>query len=370
MPDLIRLVHNSTAGLTRLTKTFRILWGTKLQSKKDSNHQPMPTSRSSPPAMCTEALPQTGAKETDCENASGISKRQVDMKIQQIAVKGVRASSTKSSWCVHDSVLQQYDIDPAQLAPLLTPTPKSQQHSAEKSCSPETPSGKKGTKRRAAGTPSVISLFEAIAKSPQNAMTSTSSAEAPKEKRQKVMEGTPTTLPVANGKVGGGREPPKKRIRLESEPLNTRSQDISKLFSPAGTSATPRHQEVIVIDDFDPVSSSTNMKENPSLSRSSNVIPVELTTTAVMPTCKKPVVNRSTAQNAKPAPTVLNTPTQTMKLTALLSNENCLQECTNQQTEEMVRGGGGGGVRERINWKELIQNSKTDGKVVVTAEIH
>ena len=325
--------------------------------------------------MSTEALPQTGAKETDCENASGISKRQVDMKIQQIAVKGVRASSTKSSWCVHDSVLQQYDIDPAQLAPLLTPTPKSQQHSAEKSCSPETPSAKKGTKRRAAGTPSVKSLFEAIAKSPQYATTSTSSAEAPKEKRQKVMEGTPTTLPVANGKVtstGGGREPPKKRIRLESEPLNMKSQDISKLFSPAGTNATPRHQEVIVIDNFektDPVSRSANTKENPFLSCSSNVIPAELTTTAVMPSRKMPVVNQSTVQNAKPVPTVSNALTQTMKLTALLSNKTCLQECTNQQTEEMGRGGGGG-VRERINWKELILNSKTDGKVVVTAEIH
>ena len=352
MPDLICMVHHNTAGLVKLIKTFQLHWGTVLQSR-------MGTNPGSKDLSLVGVSPQAVvARESECENTSRISKRQLEKKIQQIAVKEVRAPSTKSTWYVHDSIIQQYKINLTQLAPLLPATPKSQ-NSTEKSSSPEgplaTPVSKKGTKRKVTGTtPSVKALFEAIAKSPQNAATTT-----PKEKKLKLMP-----LPASEGirkaasADGGSIEPPKKRIRLESLSLKSpQAGTTPQCVFPAGV--RPNHEEVIVIGNTEMTASASSSVD---MTGSSSSKP----TVSVTPSCKVP-----TLRNALQPPSS-NTLTQPAKCVGAGGNAKCLQELTNQQETEVSTGGGE--VKEPklyIDWQKLNKSTNSNSnKVTVVAEIH
>lgn len=341
MPDLIRHIHNNVSGLAKLVKTFQTHWEGVLQGKVGTN------SGSQDPSPEVTSPP---ARENECDKTCRISKRQLEKKIQQIAVKEVRAPSTRNTWYVHESILEKYKIDSTQLAPLPPLTPKSHV-STTKSCSPEallsTPVNKKGTKRKATGaihTPSIKDLF---AKSPQNGVVGTT----PGEKRLKFTpssaSGGSEKAPSTTGCVKGSSEPPKKRIRLESQSL--KSPDIGTRPHPVKNS-----NEVVVIDDSNeaaPVPLSTGTcSVNPAVS--------------VTPS-RKPL----TARNSfKPPPLDGNTSTQTAEHEPGDSAPKCLQEVTNRQETE---GSGDSEGKQSIDWQKLNKyTSSHSNQVTVIAEIH
>ena len=339
MPDLITLVHNSPMGLSRLVKTFRLHWGRKILESRDvSTPSPPPF-----PSAGAVTSPPTSRKETDYENACGISKRQLEMKIQQIASKGVRPPFTRSVWTVHDSVLQHYKIDPSCLIVHLPPTPKSQNGGEKQSPTPDaicvTPSNKKGTKRKMDGPPTVTvkSLFEAIAKSPQTAKMAT--LEGPNDKKRKIQDMLPAT---ENGRALPVEllEPPDKKLRLE-----TKSVDPS--IQPKAMNPVLPPEPVIIIHSDD--TEEAIIPPNPSNTKE----------------------NHSHSLKRLPAATLLKqaTPTSTLPTTEQFNppiSTSSLQERTNQL--------GGCSVEEEmkphINWQELLQNSHTRNIIVTTAEIH
>ena len=166
MPDLVRLVHGSATGLVRLIKAFRTHWGAKMSA-------PAGGEVGRGPGEATPTNPE------QLEQQSGISKRQLEFKIQAMAVKEVRAPHYRPLWYVHESVFKTYGLDPSTVMPLVPqaspavamqrppPPPMLLHGKASSSSSPETPSlVKKGLKRKTDGIQTVKALFETISKSP------------------------------------------------------------------------------------------------------------------------------------------------------------------------------------------------------------
>ena len=304
MPELIRLVHGSAMGVGRLIKTFRVHWGRKVLT---SSSEPS-SSNSSEPILET---PNSHQKDTTkYENASGISKRQLEIKIQSIAIKESRPPHSKPVWCVHDSVLQRYGIDPQEITPLVSP-PSQTTCDRPKMMSPETPCSngvKRGIKRKTDGTPSVKTLFEALAKSPAN-------CKAPKE--------TKTAL------EGASKHTPAQVVHPPSTSPPTKKARLNTNESPAPSG------EVIVIQSDDSLESSNNVKENMSadLSNATSIIVTSHPTTL---------------------------PSSPNKLTKI--HLGALQECTNALGSECEEP-----VEQAIDWQKLLLNRN---KVVVSADIH
>ena len=357
MPDLIRLVHENPAGLNRLIKTFRMHWGAKVMAERDKSKADNPLVVSSAqPNTEVPKTPKTPQGQPDYESASGISKRQLEMKIVKIAAKEQRATSYKPLWYVHDSVLRQYGIEASTittLVPLASPFAKLQLCDREKTklTSPETPcsgNAKKGMKRKVGSTPSVKSLFEACAKSPKI------NTEPPKEKKPRLVTATELSSSSKSASV---------------DPLHPNtSQSLLTQFHSQTPSNKPMHplptctdqrcpaggsQEVIVIltDDSpdalpdNPISKIENKVTNPA-------------TTCTSPTAPPPQSAAAICKLPKPLP-----PKQ--------PHSNALQERTNQPPRQ-----GAATVLQmevqlppeyRIDWKKLLANSN---KVITNADVH
>ena len=105
------MVHKSPFGLARLVRTFRIFWG----KKKTEASLPLLDSAS-----------QEGKENLDYETLSGISKRQLAAKIQQIAVKEARLPDPVKRFYVHEHVMQQVGTGKVQSLP-ATPAPVNQE---------------------------------------------------------------------------------------------------------------------------------------------------------------------------------------------------------------------------------------------------
>ena len=423
MPDLIRLVHHSTVGLMKLIKTFQTHWATVVRSKAGASSATPACHDRRSSSVSSEASPQVVIlKEGE---GSGISKRQLERKIQQIAVKEIRPPSAKNMWYVHESVLKQYNMDSSKLlVPLL---PQANQNSTEYSSHPEapfsTPVGhKRGTKRKTGGTtPSVKTLFEAIARSPP-IITPTHN-----QKRLKL-----TPSPAAGvGKSASAVEPTKKRIRLESLSLNSPPPPVvgatsgSSSPSPAPPCASVgevRSEDVIVIDD-NSFSSALQLEKQSSSDSAGHYQPT-LTPSRRIPLETTPFRNGSCVQSpviTTPAPATENSDLkkagdQMMTVTECLqrlanqhvttggrgeigqnlqeqhamvvtaegeggggggrknmTSTKCLQELTNQHASTGDKGGGGGRVekKQHIDWQKLNDSTLSNStKVTVIAEIH
>lgn len=102
----------------------------------------------------------------DYENASKISKRQLEKKIQAIAVKEIRPPITKAVWYVHDAVLKQYGLETENFAPLVpNGSPFLSEKSVEQALvTPETPNQQKVSKRKSGYVGK--SLLHFLSKSP------------------------------------------------------------------------------------------------------------------------------------------------------------------------------------------------------------
>ena len=112
MPDLIRLIHKSAIGVGKIIKTFRTHWGAKISTNPPST--PLPdvldsTPKSNPNATLFQ----------EYANASGISKRQLEKKIQAIATKETRPPLNRSVWYVHETVMKQYGLSKENFVPLV-----------------------------------------------------------------------------------------------------------------------------------------------------------------------------------------------------------------------------------------------------------
>ena len=126
MPDLIRLVHNSSMGVKKLVKTFRVHWGAKqpcFSAAPFSLEQP--NSIQSPQAVTPSSnnLHTPTPSSEECHASScNISKRQLENRILAIANKEVR--SPKATWQVRQEILLQYGfsgaVDPLEVIGLNT----------------------------------------------------------------------------------------------------------------------------------------------------------------------------------------------------------------------------------------------------------
>lgn len=251
MPDLIRLMHGSSIGVTRLIKTFRTHWGAKRlqqsatsdRSEDATRHTPPTdsnTRQSSPPLLIPNTPNFKSPNQTvEFENASGISKRQLEKKIHEIAIKESRPPSHKPQWYIHESILHKYHIDITTITsfiPLASPQTKTNLERA-KVVSPLTPFGtgadttgnygrgnKKGAKRKTGGIPTVKSLFKNMSKSPENMGV----CEPPKPKRVKLelhVDTSQTKEPRPEKRaLDLGNTQAAKRLCLDKEILNTKEQ--------------------------------------------------------------------------------------------------------------------------------------------------
>ena len=89
MPDLIKLLQGKSVGLERAIRNLRVNWGRKVLADRGNNGE------------------TTGSgcySDSDYEQASGISKRQLEKKIHEIAKKVDRV------WQVDKSILEKYNI--------------------------------------------------------------------------------------------------------------------------------------------------------------------------------------------------------------------------------------------------------------------
>ncbi len=130
MPDLIRFIHKSPIGVMKIIKAFRTHWGAKnLRTSPNSPIQGSPLSPSRNDVSPITPLPdksnitpkstKTPAMFLEYENASGISKRQLEKKIQAIAVKELRYPISKAVWYVHDHIMKQC-FDQENFVPLVS----------------------------------------------------------------------------------------------------------------------------------------------------------------------------------------------------------------------------------------------------------
>lgn len=109
MPDLIRLIHKSAMGVAKIVNAFRTHWGAKV-----SMNSPNP-----PPNPLPDKVDSTPKSTSQYANASGISKRQLEKRIQAIATKEARPPHSKPMWYVNDSVMKQYGLSQENLTPLV-----------------------------------------------------------------------------------------------------------------------------------------------------------------------------------------------------------------------------------------------------------
>lgn len=116
MPDLIRFVHGSPWGLQRIIKEFRQLWGAKKVSKMTAEGDVEHT------LTAKDSLTAAQGKENvDYSTVCGISKRQLECRIQQIAKKEARLPDYKNRFYIHSDVLEKYGLDPASFAVMAMP---------------------------------------------------------------------------------------------------------------------------------------------------------------------------------------------------------------------------------------------------------
>jgi hypothetical protein len=157
MPDLIRFIHKSTFGVGKVVKIFRTHWGATISTDPPKTLLSQTPNRTSHPP--SEATPESAHRckiestpiSEEYENASNISKYQMEKKIKAIAVKEIRPPISKAVWYVHDAVLKQYGLEKENFTPLytngtalLTTTERASINSA----TPETPNQQRVPKRK------------------------------------------------------------------------------------------------------------------------------------------------------------------------------------------------------------------------------
>ena len=292
-------------------------WGAKIKDKKDT------------PSEHTPETPKTPHNDdAEYEKASGISKRQLELKILAIATKEQRAPNPKQIWYVHESVLQQNHLDANNLAPFVPLVTPFSERKAQLSCekprqvSPETPcTSKKGLKRKGERIPSVKALFEVLAKSPG---AISSNVGPPQYKKPR--------LDDASG----------KNVADPSTPVTTLPCDSHLSEPPMKRACHERDKppESVIVIHSDDSQESNNTKEN-----------------VTAPTVITGVNSPST--DCKNLPMVCATEEPRVAIRAL-------QECTNSQQNPPALEHN---VPEGIDWRKITMESNVN-TIVVSADVH
>ena len=168
MPHLIRLVHGNTASLKKLIREFRFFWSKHLQKGETSTEETAvkeaKVSEADTSMEVDSAENKTGEErvaagsaddpvkpvstDTDeIDGASAISKRQLDIKIRELAVYKKRESFRFKCWYISDAALDKYGLKdlpvPTQWEWLTKPALKEE---AVADPAASTPAGKKQSK--------------------------------------------------------------------------------------------------------------------------------------------------------------------------------------------------------------------------------
>ena len=142
MPDLIRLVHGNTSGIKRLIREFRVYWfkkesadasveTTTPKGKLDKSMQETDgevsflddsTQENPADAEGKQGKEMPSEQKADEGNKCSISKRQLDIKINAIAVREKR-QTLKVCWYVHEAILKEFDLEGLVCNSLLQPEP-------------------------------------------------------------------------------------------------------------------------------------------------------------------------------------------------------------------------------------------------------
>ncbi|XP_070542644.1 chromatin assembly factor 1 subunit A-like [Ptychodera flava] len=122
MPDLIRLVHGNISGIKTLIKEFREYWKQKLNGGDKSKtgvdesvvaiqeEKPEDISQCQDASDDTTTTPNSRSSTPMMNEEYVISKRQLDLKINAIAVREKQANFKKVCWYVHANILEQYKL--------------------------------------------------------------------------------------------------------------------------------------------------------------------------------------------------------------------------------------------------------------------
>lgn len=121
MPDLIRLVHGNLMGIKKLIREFRTFWKSKTTGEQEQatsvQNNSMETDESdAKPADTSLSLENVHNKSVNIDNDTdetecAISKRQLEIKINAIAVREKRSDFKKICWYVNDDVLKLYNCE-------------------------------------------------------------------------------------------------------------------------------------------------------------------------------------------------------------------------------------------------------------------
>jgi chromatin assembly factor 1 subunit A len=95
LPDLIRFIHGNIYGVKKLLDIFRDYWAVKIGLKG--------------------AQASVDNSYFSIRHDSGISKRQLELKIQSMAVKELRTGYPRSCWYVHTHVISKYGLQESDL---------------------------------------------------------------------------------------------------------------------------------------------------------------------------------------------------------------------------------------------------------------
>lgn len=104
IPDFIRLVHGNIWSFQKIVKEFREYWSLQ-QTKKDATKSPAGEQNS---PMADGDQPRVSTPES--HNHSGISKRQLELKMRAIAVYEKRPDFFKACWYVSDKVREEHNL--------------------------------------------------------------------------------------------------------------------------------------------------------------------------------------------------------------------------------------------------------------------
>ncbi len=260
MPDLVRFVHKSYMGMTKIIRQFRAHWGAKVRGTehqdpaKDSNAADVSMAtnggvaghKTNPSQGVMATTPKRAKPQTDfaaLEFASGISKRQLERKVQAIAVKEIRPPSNKPLYYVHAEILQEYGFDeenmvslvsdPRSSSPLLL---RADMVKTSTLASPDTQVRQK--KKVVPGNHQSLFHFLKSSKSGspgckggnKNSSSGTTLGKHQHSKENESSESDVILVKVTPPSDLGVREPPAKKLHLEGskcEPLGDNSQPLN-----------------------------------------------------------------------------------------------------------------------------------------------
>lgn len=250
MPDLIRFIHKSSMGMTKIIRLFRAHWGATIQGKSQetppldssvlaNDATPNKVNHTHQTIDSTPKRSKTPTRFQGYEATSGISKRQLEMKIQAIAMKEIRLPINKPVWYVHTEILKQYGLDQENIVALVSDSSSPILVRADllsttnTTISPDTIAKQRKRKGYEKTSKSLMHFLKTSQSSPSPKRVKTEDTPLEKQQEHQTKESDEvifvkmTSIVVDENSL---KEPPAKKLHLEAskpEPLATAGQVIN-----------------------------------------------------------------------------------------------------------------------------------------------